>query len=135
MELNLSSHVIRNYGHLEDITQLWRTNVINPRETPGLAILAQFKTTVDSMTALKYLNIGKYNGEVHGIDENIKYTLQRLFRHIVINLSPFDDTYPVEEDPCSVFQEGFTLDPDTQSNPSASTTSTASTIPTEDVGC
>ena len=118
---------------MEDLTQLWRKGIINPRETPGLAILAQCKTTVDSMSALKYLNIGKYAGELPSIDQNSKYNLQRLFRHIVINLSPYDDKYPVEEDPCSVFQEGFILNPDTQSDPSASPTSTASTIPTEDI--
>ena len=133
-ELNLSSEVIKNYKYLEDLTQLWRRVIVNPRETPALAILAQFKTTVDSMSALKYLNIGKYAGDILDIDQNSKHTLQRLFRHIVINLSPYDDKYPVEEDPCSVFQEGFILNTDIQYNPSLSPTTKASTIPIEDIG-
>ena len=99
-----------------------------------LAILAQFKTTVDSMSALKYLNIGNYTGNVLDTDQNSKHTLQRLFRHIIINLSPYDDQYPVEEDPCSVFQEGWIITTDIESDPSASPTSTVSTIPTEDIG-
>ena len=133
-ELGLASQAIRNYGYLEDLTQLWRQGIINPRETPTLAILAQFKTTVDSMSALKYLNVGEYAEEVIDADKNYKNTLQRLFRHVVINLSPYDDKYPVEEDPCSVFQEGFIINTDIQSNPSLSPTSTASTIPMEDFG-
>ena len=133
-ELGLASQAIRNYGYLEDLTQLWRQGIVNPRETPTLAILAQFKTTVDSMSALKYLNVGEYAEEVIDADKNYKNTLQRLFRHVVINLSPYDDKYPVEEDPCSVFQEGFIINTDIQSNPSLSPTSTASTIPMEDFG-
>ena len=35
-ELNLSSNVIKDYEYLEDLTQLWRRGIINPRETPGL---------------------------------------------------------------------------------------------------
>ena len=69
-----------------------------------LAIIAQFKTTVDSMSALRYLNIGNYSGNSLDDDPVTKHTLQRLFHHITINLSPYDDQYPVSEDPCSVFQ-------------------------------
>ena len=72
-ELNLSCERVRNYEYL------WRQNVVNPRDTPVLAILAQFKTTVDSMSALKYLNIGNYTGSVLDTDQNSKHTLQRLF--------------------------------------------------------
>ena len=133
-ELGLSLEPIRNYEYLEDLTQLWKRGIINPRETPALAILAQFKTTIDSMPALKYLNMGEYAENVIDVERNYKYTLQRLFRHIVINLSPYDDKYPVEEDPISVFQEGFVINTDIQSNPSLSPTSTASTILMEDIG-
>ena len=133
-ELGLSLDPIRNYEYLEDLTQLWKRGIINPRETPALAILAQFKTTIDSMPALKYLNMGEYAEDVIDAERNYKHTLQRLFRHVVINLSPYDDKYPVEEDPCAVFQEGFIINTEIQSNPSLSPTSTASTIPMEDIG-
>ena len=133
-ELGLSLHSIRNYEYLGDLTQLWKRGIVNPRETPALAILAQFKTTIDSMPALKYLNMGEYAEDVIDVERNYKYTLQRLFQHIVINLSPYDDRYPVEEDPISVFQEGFIINTDIQSNPSLSPTSTASTILMEDIG-
>ena len=86
------------------------------------------------MPALKYLNMGEYAEDVIDEERNYKFTLQRLFRHVVINLSPYDDKYPVEEDPCSVFQEGFIINTEIQSNPSLSPTSTASTIPMEDIG-
>ena len=130
-ELNLPSERVRNYEYLEDLTLLWRRGVVNPRDTPILAILAQFKTTVDAMSALRYLNIGNY-ADVD-IDQVSKHALQRLFRHITINLSPYDDQYPVEEDPCSAFQEGWIMNTDIDSIPSLSPTSTASTIPTEDI--
>ena len=133
-ELGLSLEPIRNYEYLEDLTQLWKRGIVNPRETPALAVLAQFKTTIDSMPALKYLNMGEYAEDVIDEERNYKFTLQRLFRHVVINLSPYDDKYPVEEDPCSVFQEGFIINTEIQSNPSLSPTSTASTIPMEDIG-
>ena len=133
-ELGLSLGPIRNYEYLEDLTQLWKRGIVNPRETPALAVLAQFKTTIDSMPALKYLNMGEYAEDVIDEERNYKFTLQRLFRHVVINLSPYDDKYPVEEDPCSVFQEGFIINTEIQSNPSLSPTSTASTIPMEDIG-
>ena len=133
-ELGLSLHSIRNYEYLGDLTQLWKRGIVNPRETPALAILAQFKTTIDSMPALKYLNMGEYAEDVIDVERNYKYTLQRLFQHIIINLSPYDDRYPVEEDPISVFQEGFIINTDIQSNPSLSPTSTASTILMEDIG-
>ena len=132
-ELNLSCKRVRNYEYLKDLTLLWRQNVVNPRDTPILAILAQFKTTVSSMSALKYLNIGNYTGSALDINQISKHTLQRLFRHIIINLSPYDDQYPVEEDPCSVFQEGWIMNTDIESNQSASPTSKASTIPKEDI--
>ena len=131
-ELNLSSERVRNYKYLEDLTLLWRRGVVNPRDTPILAFLAQFKTTVDSMSALRYLNIGNYTNV--DIDQISKHTLERLFRHITINGSPYDDQYPVEEDPCSVFQEGWIMNTDIGSIPSLSPTSMASTIPTEDIG-
>ena len=131
-ELNLSSERVRNYKYLEDLTLLWRRGVVNPKDTPILAILAQFKTTVDSMSALRYLNIGNYTDV--NIDQISKHALERLFRHITINRSPYDDQYPVEEDPCSVFQEGWIMNTDINSIPSLSPTSTASTIPTEDIG-
>ena len=131
-ELNLSSERVRNYKYLEDLTLLWRRGVVNPRDTPILAFLAQFKTTVDSMSALRYLNIGNYTDV--NIDQISKHALERLFRHITINGSPYDDQYPVEEDPCSVFQEGWIMNTDINSIPSLSPTSTASTIPTEDIG-
>ena len=108
-ELNLSSDQVRNYEYLEDLTTLWRRNIVNPRDTPMLAILAQFKTTVDSISTLRYLNIGNYTGHVLDNDQHSKHTLQRLFQHITINLSPYDDQYPVEEDPCSVFQDGWIM--------------------------
>jgi len=133
-ELGLSLGPIKNYEYLEDLTQLWKRGIVNPRETPALAVLAQFKTTIDSMPALKYLNMGEYAEDVIDAERNYKHTLQRLFRHVVINLSPYDDKYPVEEDPCSVFQEGFIINTEIQSNPSLSPTSTASTIPMEDIG-
>lgn len=133
-ELGLSLGPIKNYEYLEDLTQLWKRGIVNPRETPALAVLAQFKTTIDSMPALKYLNMGEYAEDVIDEERNYKFTLQRLFRHVVINLSPYDDKYPVEEDPCSVFQEGFIINTEIQSNPSLSPTSTASTIPMEDIG-
>ena len=133
-ELGLSLESIRNYEYLEDLTQLWKRGIVNPRETPALAILAQFKTTIDSMPALKYLNMGEYAEDVIDVERNYKYTLQRLFRHVIINLSPYDDKYPVEEDPISVFQEGFIINTDIQSDPSLSPTSTASTILMEDIG-
>ena len=107
-----------NFEYLEDLTLLWRRNVVNPRDTPVLAILAQFKTTVDSMSTLKYLNIGNYASHILDIDQNSKHTLQRLFHHITINLSPYDDQYPVEEDPCSVFQDGFIMNTDIGSSES-----------------
>jgi len=133
-ELGLSLGPIKNYEYLEDLTQLWKRGIVNPRETPALAVLAQFKTTIDSMPALKYLNMGEYAEDVIDEERNYKFTLQRLFRHVVINLSPYDDKYPVEEDPCSVFQEGFIINTEIQSDPSLSPTSTASTIPMEDIG-
>ena len=133
-ELGLSLEPIKNFQYLEDLTQMWKGGIVNPRDTPALAILAQFKTTIDSMPALKYLNMGKYAEDVIDEERNYKHTLQRLFRNVTINLSPYDDRYPVEEDPCSVFQEGFVMNTDIQSNPSLSPTSTASTILMEDIG-
>ena len=133
-ELGLSLEAIKNYEYLEDLTQLWRRGIVNPRETPMLAILAQFKTTIDSMPALKYLNIGEYAEDVIDAERNYKHTLQRLFKNVVINLSPYNDKYPAEEDPCSAFQEGFIINTDIQSNPSLSPTSTASTVLMEDIG-
>ena len=76
-ELNLSCERVRNYEYLEDLTLLWRRGVVNPRDTPILAILAQFKTTVYSMSALRYLNVGNYTNI--DIDQISKHTLQRLF--------------------------------------------------------
>ena len=105
-ELNLASNRVRYFQYLEDLTLLWRQDVINPRDTPLLAIIAQFKTTVDSMSSLRYLNIGNYASNTMDNDLLTKSTLQRLFHHITINLSPYDDQYPVSEDPCSVFQDG-----------------------------
>ena len=99
---------------------------------PILAIVAQFKTTVDSMSALRYLNIGNYSGNSLDTDPVTKTTLQRLFHHITINLSPYDDQYPASEDPCSVFQDRWIMNTDIESIPSLSPTSTASTIPIED---
>jgi hypothetical protein len=133
-ELGLSLEAIKNFQYLEDLTQMWKRGIVNPREAPALAILAQFKTTIDSMPALKYLNMGKYAEDVIDEERNYKHTLKRLFRNVTINLSPYDDKYPVEEDPCSVFQEGFVMNTDIQSNPSLSPTSTASTILMEDIG-
>ena len=133
-ELGLSLEAIKDFQYLEDLTQMWKRGIVNPRETPALATLAQFKTTIDSMPALKYLNVGKYAEDVIDEERNYKHTLQRLFRNVTINLSPYDDKYPVEEDPCSVFQEGFVMNTDIQSNPSLSPTSTASTILMEDIG-
>ena len=78
-ELNLSCKRVRNYEYLEDLTLLWRRNVVNPRDTPILAILAQFKTRVDSMSALRYLNISNYTVSALDIDQISKHTLQRLF--------------------------------------------------------
>ena len=132
-ELDLNGERVTNFQYLEELPLLWRQNVINPRDTPILAILAQFKTTVDSMSALRYMNIGNYSGNSFDDDAITKHTLQRLFKNITINLSPYDDQYPVKEDPCSVFQEGWIMNTDIESNPSLSPTSTASTIPTEDI--
>ena len=131
-DLNLASERVRYFQYLEELPLLWRQNVINPRDTPILAIIAQFKTTVDSMSALKYLNIGNYSGNSLDTDLVTKSTLQRLFHHITINLSPYGDQYPVSEDPCSVFQDGWIMNTDIESIPSLSPTSTASTIPNED---
>ena len=132
-ELNLNGERVTNFQYLEELPLLWRRDVINPRDTPILAILAQFKTTVDSMSSLRYMNIGNYSGNSFDDDPITKHTLQRLFKHITINLSPYDDHYPVGEDPCSVFQEGWIMNTDIESIPSLSPTSTASTIPTEDI--
>ena len=132
-ELNLNGERVTNFQYLEELPLLWRRDVINPRDTPILAILAQFKTTVDSMSTLRYMNIGNYSGNSFDDDPITKHTLQRLFKHITINLSPYDDHYPVGEDPCSVFQEGWIMNTDIESIPSLSPTSTASTIPTEDI--
>ena len=41
-ELNLASDRVRYFQYLEDLTLLWRQDVINPRDTPLLAIIAQF---------------------------------------------------------------------------------------------
>ena len=131
-ELNLASERVRYFQYLEDLPLLWRQGVINPRDTPILAIIAQFKTTVDSMSALKYLNIGNYSGNSLDTDLVTKSTLQRLFHHITINLSPYDDQYPASEDPCSVFQDRWIMNTDIESIPSLSPTSMASTIPIED---
>jgi hypothetical protein len=79
------------------------------------------------------MNIGNYSGNSFDDDPITKHTLQRLFKHITINLSPYDDHYPVTEDPCSVFQEGWIMNTDIESIPSLSPTSPASTIPTEDI--
>ena len=128
-ELNLDSERVRYFQYLEELPLLWRQNVVNPRDTPILAIVAQFKTTVDSMSALRYLNIGNYSGKSLDTNPITKNTLQRLFHHITINLSPYDDQYPVSEDPCSVFQDGWIMNTDIESIPSLSPTSTASTIP------
>merc|ERR1712051_236044 len=59
-ELSLASERVRYFQYLEDLTLLWRRDVVNPRDTPILAIIAQFKITVDSMSSLRYLNIGNY---------------------------------------------------------------------------
>ena len=131
-ELNLASDRVRYFQYLEDLTLLWRRDVINPRDTPILAIIAQFKTTVDSMSSLRYLNIGNYANNVEESDSLTKSTLQRLFHHITINLSPYNDQYPVSEDPCSVFQDGWIMNTDIESIPSLSPSSTVSTIPMED---
>ena len=50
------------------------------------------------------------------------------------SVSVYDDQYPVSEDPCSVFQDGWIMNTDIESIPSLSPTSMASTIPTEDIG-
>ena len=131
-ELNLDSERVRYFQYLEELPLLWRQNVVNPRDTPILAIVAQFKTTVDSMSALRYLNIGNYSGKSLDTNPITKNTLQRLFHHITINLSPYDNQYPLSEDPCSVFQDGWIMNTDIESIPSLSPTSTASTIPIED---
>jgi hypothetical protein len=131
-ELNLASDRVRYFQYLEDLTLLWRRDVINPRDTPILAIIAQFKTTVDSMSSLRYLNIGNYANNAEESDLLTKSTLQRLFHHITINLSPYNDQYPVSEDPCSVFQDGWIMNTDIESIPSLSPSSTVSTIPMED---
>ena len=133
-ELSLASERVRYFQYLEELPLLWRQDVINPRDTPILAIIAQFKTTVDSMSALKYLNIGNYSGNSLDTDLVTKSTLQRLFHHITINLSPYSNQYPVSEDPCSVFQDGWIMNTDIESIPSLSPTSTASTIPIQNTG-
>ena len=45
------------------------------------------------MSALRYLNIGNYSGNSFDADPIIKHTLRRLFQHITINLSLYDDQY------------------------------------------
>ena len=52
-ELNLASDRVRYFQYLEELPLLWRQDVVNPRDTPILAIIAQFKTTVDSMSSLR----------------------------------------------------------------------------------
>ena len=96
-ELNLSSERVRNYEFLKELTMLWRQNLVNPRDTPILAFLAQFKTMVDSMKALRYLNIGNYTGHAASSrtlieDQYNKQTLQRLFRDITINFRMMTST-------------------------------------------
>ena len=107
---------------------------MNPRDTPTLAILAQFKTIVDSMSALKYLNIGNHSGHMLSDKQYDKQTLQRLFQQLTVNISPYEDQYPVEEDPCLVFKDEWTADRDSVSESSPSPNSTASTIPMDDFG-
>merc|ERR1711997_843911 len=105
-----------------------------PEGNPGSGHISTVQNHYRFHAGLKYLNMGEYAKDVIDVERNYKYTLQRLFRHVIINLSPYDDKYPVEEDPISVFQEGFIINTDIQSNPSLSPTSTASTILMEDIG-
>ena len=93
---------------------------------------------IDSMKTLKYLNIGNYTGHAASSHmlisgQHNKQTLQRLFRELTISLSLYDDQYPIEEDPCYIFQDGWIMNTDIDSNPSMSPISTASTIPMEDL--
>ena len=135
-DLGLTSDQIVNHPNLESLTQLWLRNIVNPNDTPTLNTLAQFQTMVDSMNELRYLNIGNKSGmmpqNLFGVQHHTR-VLKRLFRHLTINMSPYEEQCPVEEDPISVFKNRHKYTgQSTDSNPSASPNSTASTIPIDD---
>ena len=134
--LELPSEHIANYINLENLTNLWLRNIVNSNDTPTLATLAKFQTMVDSMNKLRYLNIGNQSGmmpqNLFGVQHHTT-ALQRLFRHLTINMSPYEDHCPIEEDPYSVFKNRHSyVGRSTDSNPSASPSSTASTVSMED---
>ena len=89
--LELSSEHIAVYINLENLTQMWLRNIVNSNDTPTLAKLAEFQTMVDSMNELRYLNIGNQSGmmpqNLFGTQHHTT-ALQRLFRHLIINMSP-----------------------------------------------
>ena len=134
--LELPSEDISNYINLENLSNLWMRHIVNSNDDPILSTLAEFQVMIDSMTELQYFNIGNHSGmmpqNLLGIQHHTK-TLRRLFRHLTINISPYEDRCPIEEDPYSIFKNRYSYrGTSTNSNPSASPSSTASTVSIED---
>ena len=134
--LELPSEDISNYINLENLSNLWMRHIVNSNDDPILSTLAEFQMMIDSMTELQYFNIGNHSGmmpqNLLGIQHHTK-TLRRLFRHLTINISPYEDRCPIEEDPYSIFKNRYSYrGTSTNSNPSASPSSTASTVSIED---
>merc|ERR1712008_584008 len=114
----------------------WMRHIVNSNDDPILSTLAEFQIMIDSMTELQYFNIGNHSGmmpqNLLGTQHHTK-TLRRLFRHLTINISPYEDHCPIEEDPYSIFKNRYSYrGTSTNSNPSASPSSTASTVSIED---
>jgi hypothetical protein len=113
--LALDSDTVVTFDGLEDLTSLWESNQINAQESPELAMLVQFKSMIDSMSKLRFLHMGDWNGQMPydflGTQQHTA-VLMRIFPDLTINLSQFALRSPVNVDPyfrfCQIESDGHT---------------------------